>query len=174
MSEAGYLMAKIKYVLKGRNPEIINNYFRKQGVRIGNRTHIFSNISNGEPYLISIGDDVTISNNVTLITHDSSISKALPEFTDIFGEIQINNNCFIGMNSIILPGVHICDNTIIAAGAVITKSIKEPGNVWGGIPARKIGTVQSYSEHYRDYAVDMRKVTTDRRAYIKKCRKILK
>ena len=174
MSQVGYLIAKIKYVFGGKNPEIINDYFRKQGVRIGNRTHIFSNISNGEPYLISIGDDVTISNNVSFITHDSSISKALPEFTDVFGEIQIDNNCFIGMNTVILPGVHICDNTIIAAGAVITKSIKEPGNVWGGVPARKIDTVQSFAEHYREFAVEMRKVTTNRKEFIEECRKVVK
>ena len=98
----------------------------------------------------------------------------MPEFTDVFGEIQIDNNCFIGMNTVILPGVHICDNTIIAAGAVITKSIKEPGNVWGGVPARKIDTVQSFAEHYREFAVDMRKVTTNRKEFIEECRKIVK
>ena len=70
--------------------------------------------------------------------------------------------------------MHICDNTIIAAGAVITKSIKEPGNIWGGVPARKLGTIQSFGEHYRDYAVDMRSVNTNRKEYIERCRKIQK
>ena len=35
MSQVGYLIAKIKYVFGGRNPEIINDYFRKQGVESG-------------------------------------------------------------------------------------------------------------------------------------------
>ncbi len=174
MSDIGYIFAKIKCVLKGRNPEVINDYFRKKGVTIGNNSHIFSNISKGEPYLIRIGNDVTISNNVSLITHDSSISKAMPEFTDIFGEVEIDDKCFIGMNSIILPGVHICENVIVAAGAVITKSINEPGTIWGGVPAKKIGTVQQFGEFNRRYAVDLRKVTSGKEEFIKNCKKIKK
>ena len=174
MSDIGYLFAKMKYILNGRNIEVINKYFRKKGIDIGENSHIFSNISNGESYLIHIGNNVTISNNVSLITHDSSISKAIPEFTDFFGEITIDDNCFIGMNAIVLPGVHICENVIVAAGAVIVKSIDEPGTIWGGIPARMIGTVQKFGERYREYAVDMRKVTKKREKYIKKCKKIIK
>lgn len=138
MSDVGYLLAKIKYVLKGRNPEVINDYFRKKGVTIGVDSHIFSDISKSEAYLIHIGNNVTISNNVSLITHDSSISKAIPEFTDIFGEIQIDDNCFVGMNAIVLPGVHICENVIVAAGAIITKSIEEPGTIWGGYQRKNL------------------------------------
>lgn len=44
----------------------------------------------------------------------------------------------------------------------------------GGVPARKINTLQSFAEHYREYAVDMRKVTTNRKEFIEECRKIVK
>ena len=46
--------------------------------------------------------------------------------------------------------------------------------MFGGVPARKLGTIHSFGEHYRDYAVDMRKVNTNRKEYIEKCRKIQK
>lgn len=46
--------------------------------------------------------------------------------------------------------------------------------MWGGVPARKIDTVQSFAEHYREFAVDMRKVTTNRKEFIEECRKIVK
>ena len=52
-------------------------------------------------------------------------------------DVIIGNNVFIGMNSIILKGVSIGDGAIIAAGAVVSKSI--PANeIWGGNPAKFI------------------------------------
>lgn len=174
MSQAGYLLAKIKYVFGGRNPEIINNYFRKQGVRIGDRTHIFSNISNGEPYLISIGDDVTISNNVSFITHDASIRHYIENKTDVFGKIVIGNNCFIGMSSVILPGVQIADNCVIGAGSVVTKSIKEKGTVWGGNPAKQITTVERLREKYEEYAVNLTDINANKSEYISSVKLIKK
>ena len=48
-----------------------------------------------------------------------------------FGRIRIGNNCFIGARSTILPGVTIGDNSIVAVGAVVNKSIPS-GEVWGG------------------------------------------
>ena len=67
------------------------------------------------------------------------------EKIDKFGKIIVGNNVFIGVNTIILPGVEIGDNCIIGAGAVVTKSI--PANqVWAGVPARYIKTIESYAE----------------------------
>ena len=62
------------------------------------------------------------------------------------GEIKIGNNVFIGVNAIILPGVTIGDNSINAAGSVVTKSCK--GNtIFAGNPARPIGDIdESYKK----------------------------
>lgn len=116
---------------------------REQGMAIGENVKIYSDLFSKEPYMISIGDNTTISGNVTVVTHDNSISKYLPEYTDMFGRITIGKNCFIGMGSTIMAGVTIADNTIVGAGAVVTKSVRESGCVLVGVPAKVVGKVDT-------------------------------
>ena len=107
----------------------MEKYLMKKGVSLGKGCHIYSDISSTESYLITLGDNVTISNGVQFITHDNSVSKVIPNVSDVFGKIYIGNNVFIGAKTTILPGVIIEDNTIIAAGCVVTKSFRG-GNYW--------------------------------------------
>lgn len=100
-------------------------YYRSRGAIIGENVRTFSPLISAEPYLLNFKDNITISSGVNFITHDNSVTKIIDNCTDIFGEINIGNNCFIGMNSILLPGVTIGDNTIIGANSVVTKSFKE-------------------------------------------------
>lgn len=139
MKRIGYYIAKIKCKLMARHEPIII-FFRRHGIKIGENCLICSYILTKEPFLIEIGDNVTISTNVTFITHDNSIKLILPDKSDLFGKIVIGNNCFIGQNSTILYGVTICDNVIIAAGSVVTKSINQSNVVVGGNPAKIIST----------------------------------
>lgn len=134
---AKYFFAKVKYKLLGSNDEIISNYFRKQGIEVGQNCHLYSDITTSESYLIHIGNNVTVSNSVQFLTHDNSICKVLPNFTDLFGRIMIGDNCFIGSHTIILPGVNLTDNIIVAAGSVVTKSFYDDKVIIGG------GTSQS-------------------------------
>ena len=74
-----YLFLEIKcFFSKDRN-ETINTFYRKQGMQIGIGTHVFSNLQSMEPYLINIGEHVTISTDVKLITHDASIGTVVSE-----------------------------------------------------------------------------------------------
>lgn len=59
--------------------------------------------------------------------------------------ISIGNNVFIGVNSVIMPGVIIEENVIIAAGSVVTKSVPA-GVIIGGNPAKIIGDFSSYKQ----------------------------
>lgn len=89
-----YYFVYLKYLICKKNNRILVDFYRRKGVRIGINCAIYSPIITPESYLISIGDNVTIAPGVKFITHDNSISKILPEFTDVFGRINIGNNCF--------------------------------------------------------------------------------
>jgi acetyltransferase-like isoleucine patch superfamily enzyme len=91
---------------------------------------------------ITIGDDSMIAPNVIIV--DSDFHSPWPpemrrEYLDIDsdGEIIIGKKCWIGMNSIILKGVTIGDNSIIAAGSVVIHNIP-PDSLAAGIPAKVV------------------------------------
>lgn len=90
----------------------------------------FQNFS-GKIYL---GDRVYLAPNVGLITanHDfNDLSKHLEG-----KDIHIGNDCWIGMNSVVLPGVKLGNKTIVGAGSVVTKSFEEGNLIIGGNPAK--------------------------------------
>lgn len=58
--------------------------------------------------------------------------------------IKIGDNCWIGANAIILPGVELEDHVIVAAGSVVTKSFTK-NCVIGGVPARVLKKINAYS-----------------------------
>ncbi len=120
-------------------------YARKQGVRIGDNCRIFISDFGSEPFLIEISNNVTITPEVVLLTHNGSTCLAIDEKGRRFDykPIKIGNNVFIGMRSIIMPGVIISDNVIVAAGSVVTKSIPR-GVIVGGNPAKVIGSFTDY------------------------------
>lgn len=140
-----YFFAKVEFFLKHHESEVLSKFLRKQGVEVGNNCNIYSDIITSEPYLISIGNNVTISTDVQFITHDNSICKVDSKFTDVFGRIIVGDNTFIGARSLILPGVTIGKNVIIAAGSVVTKSIPD-GKIVGGNPAKVIIEVSDFKK----------------------------
>jgi acetyltransferase-like isoleucine patch superfamily enzyme len=89
---------------------------------------------------IFIGDNVIFGPGVKIFTENHSF-RLLDKFFRLQDEIRnkviIGDNVWIGSNSIILPGVTIEDNAVIAAGSVVNKNI-EAGTVVGGVPAKFI------------------------------------
>lgn len=124
-------------------------YARSIGVKVGERTSIMTWRFGSEPWLISIGNHVRITSNVRFITHDggSWVFREDEKYKDVkkFGEIVIKDNCFIGNNVILLPDITIGPNSVIGAGAVVTKDVP-PGTVVGGVPAKVIMSVTEYAE----------------------------
>ena len=95
----------------------------------------------GHCNLITIGNNVTIAPQAYLLAHDASTKRKLG-YTKI-GLINIEDNVFIGARAIIMPGVTVGENSIVAAGAIVTKNI--PKNVVvSGNPAKIITTVDEY------------------------------
>lgn len=118
---------------------------RKQGVRVGENCRIYQCSFGSEPYLVELGNHVSITKDVHFITHDGGvwIFRELVPDADIFGRIKVGNNVFIGLGTIIMPGVIIGDNVVIGAGSVVTNSI--PSNtVAAGNPARVIRDSEEY------------------------------
>lgn len=120
-------------------------YLRFKGIEIGENCRVYTRNFGSEPWLISIGNNVTITSGCSFITHDGSTWLIRDERGRrfLFRKIKIGNNIFIGTNSIILPGVEIHDNVIVAAGSVVTKSIPS-GKIVGGNPAKIIGSYEDY------------------------------
>lgn len=86
-------------------------------------------------WLIEIGNYVTLAPEVYLLAHDASTKRYL-NYSKI-GKVVIEDYAFIGARAIIMPGVTVGKNAIVAAGSVVTKSV-EPNTVVGGNPAKPI------------------------------------
>lgn len=84
---------------------------------------------------ISIGDYTQISSNVGLITANHKLHDSRQHNIE---NITIGSYCWIGMNSVILPGVTLGDHTVVGAGSVVTKSFPEGNCVIAGNPAKII------------------------------------
>lgn len=102
-----------------------------------------------EPWLIKIGSHVRITADVQFITHDGGtwVFRDQEKYKDVikYGAIVIKDNCFIGLGSIIMPGVTIGPNSVVGAGSVITKDVPE-GTVYAGNPAKFICRTEEYAE----------------------------
>jgi hypothetical protein len=100
------------------------NNFQTMGV-------YFGNFGGGR---INIGRGTYIAPNVGIITtnHDPADPERHLEPKDVC----LGEKCWIGMNSVILPGVSLGDHTTVGAGAVVTRSYPEGHCVLAGVPAR--------------------------------------
>lgn len=129
------------------NEFTIENFFRKKGLSIGKNNRIFIKNFGSEPFLIRIGNHSTISGGVKFITHDGGTWIFRDEIPDlnVFGVIEIKDNCFIGLNSIILPNVTIGPNSVVGAGSVVSKDVP-PNTIVAGVPAKVISSTENYKE----------------------------
>jgi maltose O-acetyltransferase len=139
---------KIYYLLLETKKRRYIEHLRKKGLKLGKNVDIVDQVflDPSHCYLISIGDNCTICPNVRLIAHDASTKKNLG-YTKL-GKVEIKENCFIGDSAIILPGVRIGPNSIVGAGAVVTKDIP-PNTVTAGNPAKVISSIEEYIHKIR-------------------------
>lgn len=121
-------------------------YARRKGVRVGENCRIYIKNWGSEPFLISIGDYVTVTSGVKFITHDGSTCLVKDQHGkryQRFAPIQVGSYVFIGVNSIIMPGVKIGCNVVIGAGSVVTKDIPD-NSVAIGVPAKVVSSFADY------------------------------
>lgn len=152
-------------------------YASALGVMIGKECRLLNlqrETFGSEPYLVKLGDHVTITSGVRFITHDGGVwvfRQQHPEI-DVVAPIVVGNNVFIGLNAILMPGVTIGDNCVIGASSVVTRNI--PANcVAAGIPARPLRSINDYWEKVESKAIYTKSLNeqTKRKFLIEKYRK---
>lgn len=140
-------------------------YFRSQGAEIGQDVEIFgANLYTfgSEPYLVSIGNQVTISHQVDFITHDGGLRVARGMHPDayIYGRIHVADRCFLGAHSILMPGARIGEGSVIGSGSIVTGDIPS-GVVAVGAPAKPVKTVEEYVRGKKHLWIDTSGLTSE-------------
>lgn len=91
---------------------------------------------------IEFGRNVWIGPRVSIISMNHDVS----DFNKYISckSVVIEDNCWLASNCVILPGVHLGTHTIVAAGAVVTKSFPFGNQILGGVPAKIIKKIGQY------------------------------
>lgn len=111
----------------------------QRGVVIGSRCRIQSHAFICE--LVTIGDDCFISHGAMFINDPFSAGGPARGRRELWRSTRIGNHVSIGTNATIMP-VSICDRVVVGAGAVVTRSIEQPG-IYAGNPARRLRRLDS-------------------------------
>ena len=130
--------------------ETLVDFLRDKGCTIGEHTRFFdpkgTEVDYTKPELIHIGNNVQITSGCKILTHGFDWYVLNGVYGDILGsagEVNIGNNVFIGVNTVILKGTTIGNNVIIGAGSVVTHDIQD-NTVAAGNPAKIICTIDEY------------------------------
>ena len=116
-------------------------FYKYSGVAIGKKVFISPKayIDRSKPGMIAIGNNCMITRGVTILCHSDAKQGGKMKLWGEreYGKVRIGNNVFLGVNSVVMPGVTIGDNVIIGAMSLVTKDI--PASCWAyGIPAKKV------------------------------------
>jgi len=159
------------------NEKMIEN-LKYKGLKVGKNVIIDREaiIDNNFCHLISIGDNVVICHGVKIMAHDSTIHP----FTGGYGraaKVNIKDNCILSVDSVILPGVTIGPNVLVAAGSVVNKNIP-PDSCVVGVPARFYGKFSDYISNHKekinnDYIFEKIETITDYDKFKKEKRKMI-
>jgi acetyltransferase-like isoleucine patch superfamily enzyme len=100
---------------------------------------------------IEIGENGLIAQQVSIIAANHTVTPGaiycrLP-YDERRTGVRIGSNVWIGAGACLLPGCTVGDNSIIAAGAVVTEEVP-PNEIWGGIPARRLTALADYREDH--------------------------
>ena len=128
-----------------KSPE---KYAKIIGVNFGDDLHIYGTVHWGsEPWIITLGNNVHLTEGVSFLTHDAGIlifKKDIPDL-ELTKPIVVGSDVYIGANTMILGGVTIGNKVIIGCGSIVTNDIPD-NSVVVGTPARVIKSADEYLE----------------------------
>jgi acetyltransferase-like isoleucine patch superfamily enzyme len=112
-------------------------YFPSSVIRIGDNCSLNGTVIHARASVI-IGDNCMFGPGVVILDNDSHNTSTDPQVRRqgkvSESPVVIGSNVWVGMRSIVMKGVHIGDNSVIAAGSVVTKDVS-PDSLYGGNPA---------------------------------------
>lgn len=112
-----------------------------QGTSIGE--HCFFRAGAGVDATITLGENCQIANNCIFTTTNHVIKLGQLYANNVTDQrIVLGNNVWLGSGVIILPGVSLGDNIVVAAGAVVTKPFPQTNVVIGGVPAKVLRLIK--------------------------------
>ena len=95
-----------------------------------------------DPPLTSLGDDCIVGHNAVIFTHVIEGNR-FELFT-----VRIGDRVTVGAHAVVMPDVEIGNDAIVSVGAVVIKGTRiGPGEVWGGVPARRISRRPAVDTH---------------------------
>jgi acetyltransferase-like isoleucine patch superfamily enzyme len=115
--------------------------YRWMGAKVGRGVFIGFGVEldTNHPELIEIGDGVTISHRCTLVSHMAT--DAQTPLRELYPEraapVKIGAGAWLCVGAVVLPGVTIGENALVAAGAVVTRDVPA-GTLVAGVPARVV------------------------------------
>ena len=129
--------------------DIPTSYYISHGMKVGKNFNRQSGckFDPSHCWLIEIGDDVTMSNQVIILAHDDCTRNELGYGR--IGRVVIGNNVFVGARTTILMNTKIGDDVIIGACSLVTKPIPS-GVVACGVPARIVGKTKDFLVQMRE------------------------
>ena len=111
-----------------------------ENIRVGRNVFINQNCTMYDLGGIDIADDVMIGPNVSIITAGHPLAPSQRRTSVIGRPIVIERNVWIAANAIIIGGVTVGENSVVAAGSVVTRDVP-PNTLVGGNPARVIRSI---------------------------------
>lgn len=137
-------MKLFKYI---RNTRI--KMWKRNGLEVGENFNLERGayIDSSFPWLIKIGNNVTIAPEALVLSHDGSTKKVIG-YSKI-GNVTIGDNVFIGAKTVILPNTEIGNNVIIGASSVVSGRFPD-GVVIAGNPARILCSTENFRNKHEE------------------------